>query len=752
MRSKLTLVANTSIAFQHNTARKGGAILIDDTTGINVCSNLLLKNARSELTSCFISTQPPVITDNSIEVMFNNNKASEQGDDIFGGMIGSCTVSSTTETGLSLLRNITVNNGTKYFNKTKVTSAPIQLCLCLNGTHDCYYDHPKFSVARGGTITVSAMAVDQVDEPVPAFVNSYFTNQKKGNSDVSRGQSVQKIKTSCTDLNFTITTELSEVELNLYASGPCSDFTRREIIIKMLPCPIGFEIASSQCKCEKRLQLYTNSCSIDNNSIRRSGDFWVGISRHSSGNYSGLVLQPHCPLDYCRGDTADIKIHNLDSQCGFNRSGILCGSCQSNLSLSLGSSQCQECSNSLLLGLLVTFVNMGIALVFLLFLLRLTVSTGTLSGLIFYANIVAVNKAIFIPSGTTNFLTIFIAWINLDYGIETCFFSEMDTYWHTWLQFVFPIYIWILVALLIMGSRYIAKFPKILGQNPVSVLSTLFLLSYAKILRTLITTFSASVLEYPDNSTQTVWLYDGSIGYLKGKHIPLYLFSLIFLLFLFLPYTLFLFVGQWLRALSNKRMRRLMNSATIKIFLDSHYAPYHVKHRYWPGLLLLLRCILFLIFALEMGGDRSTTLAAIGLTALGVASFTRTTGSIYTNGYLDILEGSFILNLGILTAATYHVELVGGNQVAVLKTSFGIVFFEFLGIILYHVYLQIKDTAVGEKVRSILVKSQLERIYLYRKQNATSGRTEININHATQPTSSYVELHELNRPLACTQD
>ena len=43
-----------------------------------------------------------------------------------------------------------------------------------------------------------------------------------------------------------------------------------------------------------------------------------------------------------------------------------------------------------------------------------------------------------------------IAWVNLDFGIEICFYNGMDTYSKTWLQFVFPVYIWVLVGLMIL--------------------------------------------------------------------------------------------------------------------------------------------------------------------------------------------------------------------------------------------------------------------------------------------------------------
>ena len=66
---------------------------------------------------------------------------------------------------------------------------------------------------------------------------------------------------------------------------------------------------------------------------------------------------------------------------------------------------------------------MGIVPVFVLLICKLTVATGTLSGLVFYANIVGANRAIFLPVKSTDAFSVFIAWLNLDFGIETCFYN-----------------------------------------------------------------------------------------------------------------------------------------------------------------------------------------------------------------------------------------------------------------------------------------------------------------------------------------
>ena len=77
--------------------------------------------------------------------------------------------------------------------------------------------------------------------------------------------------------------------------------------------------------------------------------------------------------------------------------------------------------------------------------------------------------------------SVFTAWINLDFGVETCFYNGMDAYSNTGLQFAFPFYIWVLVGLMIFVSYYSQSFPNLLGNNPVPIFATLILLSYAKI-------------------------------------------------------------------------------------------------------------------------------------------------------------------------------------------------------------------------------------------------------------------------------
>ena len=88
-----------------------------------------------------------------------------------------------------------------------------------------------------------------------------------------------------------------------------------------------------------------------------------------------------------------------------------------------------------------------------------------------------------------------------------------------------------------------------------------------------------------------------------------------------------------------------MNNVKLKAFLDTYYAPYNEKHRYWTGLLLVLRLVLLLVCAVNVLGDNSDNPLAISGATFG---FFWMVGIVYKNWYLGVLNASYNFNLGIL--------------------------------------------------------------------------------------------------------
>ena len=175
--------------------------------------------------------------------------------------------------------------------------------------------------------------------------------------------------------------------------------------------------------------------------------------------------------------------------------------------------------------------------------------------------------------------------------METCFFEGLDAYYKTWPQFVFPFYIWSIAGLISILSKYSSRVAKVMGNNSVPVLATLFLLSYAKLFRIIISALSYTIL-YTSDGRKAVWSADGNVEYLSSKHMFLFVVAVASMLFLWLPYTLILFLGQWLHICNYRLIVRSLFK--IKAFLDAHYGPLQDKHCYWFGALHLVRTAILL--------------------------------------------------------------------------------------------------------------------------------------------------------------
>ena len=102
-------------------------------------------------------------------------------------------------------------------------------------------------------------------------------------------------------------------------------------------------------------------------------------------------------------------------------------------------------------------------LIVVLITLNLTVSIGSINGLLLYANIVKLNETVFFPNGSIPVLNQFISWLNLDLGIETCLYNGLDGYTKAWLQFIFPLYVWLLMIGVIIGCHYSVRLTRLCG-------------------------------------------------------------------------------------------------------------------------------------------------------------------------------------------------------------------------------------------------------------------------------------------------
>ena len=698
--------------------KKGGAIFVPDTD----CEN----------TTCFMSTDKGYI--------FMNNTA-PQGPVLYGGLLDRCYVYDNMggqKLGIDVLKSIS-----KYKHTPEaITSDPVRICLCTeNHELDCTTRNLTVSDKyTGQIINLLGTVVDQDNNPKASYIRAGYNEITAG---LGKGEGRRETGNNCSKLSFHIFTRNHSATLVLQPESSCAslNFSSITVHIEVKSCPRGFEQNDDQCECDNRLSNHFKGidCDINTDTITtKESTTWLRYDE----NY--LKVQANCPLDYCKATSDNISLENPDEQCANNRSGVTCGSCQEDYSIGLGGSKCLQCtSNSPLIWLIPVFAVAGVALVALLLVCNMTISHGTLNGLIFYANVVSITRLTSLQSCFIHpILSVFIAWVNLDFGVETCFYLGMDTYQKTWLQFAFPLYIWLLVGAIIVVSHYSFTAVKVFGRNNISVLATLFLLSYTKILKTIITALNfTQVFEGSANDTSDplvpyyVWTYDGNIEYLERKHVALFAVALVFLVFLFLPYTLLLMFGQCIRSMPTQRrcVLRFLNSAAFVSIMDAYHAPYNNRHRYWTGLMLFSRCILFLGFSFNYNDSGLlTNMYITNFVLIGILTIKSCITKVYKNFLVNVLEICFLLNLVVLSGTIYYLGY-NNNVCICTSTSISASMVISAGILAYHTSLQLNKIRCFNSIKDFILAKHYHRLPADREEDAPAQRL---------PTRSVVELRE----------
>ena len=496
-------------------------------------------------------------------VLFQDNTARGPGDNVYGyGLKSICRMINSQKILRTSLRNDTpsvfkqVNPGL-----SSVATDPTRVCLCdsrgLPQCADIDYIFRNMSTRFPGEIfTVSVVVVGEDFGTVPGIIFSTLHMKNTGTSESTLPNTIHEVTEfrQCSDITLSIQTRLiDEMQIKLsYCDKNAEPWSREDVqqsiddfsffrdiddrllyqpVILQIPieeCPTGFSLRTTPpyvCTCHPKLvSMGIHECEIVNHTgwIYRMGTMWISSS-FSPNDSRGFAAHKDCPYCYCKTDNVSVSLESPDTQCALNRAGVLCGGCRANYSLALGTSKCLPCDNHNL-SLLLVFCIAGILLVLFIKVIDLTVATGLLNGLILYANIMCATKTVFISkfdfaeiNPFFKILYVFMAWLNLDFGIETCFFNGFNGYWKTWLQFVFPVYVWLIIIAIIVASHYSSRASKLFGNNSVPVLATLILLSYTKLLRTIITTFGFTVIDYPQHQT-VMWSFDGNIPYFGTAH------------------------------------------------------------------------------------------------------------------------------------------------------------------------------------------------------------------------------------------
>ena len=563
------------------------------------------------------------------------------------------------------------------------------LCYCSeNGSIDCYKDQLG-PIYPGETLNIMLAYPYSSYKIVELIVDVHDAKLPSTACKISSLQETKQIVTqTCTIVKFTILQVNShyqwcELIFKIYDIQLLD--SNDAFYIKFYPCPAGFTKIDGRCQCDPVLKsslLAIDDCDINDQTISRPANSWISATTNN-GTFTYLVSD-NCPFDYCLPYPSHFKLSlTADLQCQFRRHNLLCGQCLDGLSTVFGSSHCLQCSNVNMF-IIVPIAILGLLLVVLLFFLNLTVADGSINAFILYVNILSINSTIVFPLHDTASVVsyIFISISNLDMGIKMCFYDGMDDYAKMWLQLLFPLYLIVIAAILIITSRYSSKVQRLTARRALPVLATLFLLSYTKILRTVSSVlFSYStIVHLPSNHSKLVWSVDANVNMLEIKFIILFIVCLVIFILL-VPFNITLLFTRTLSRF------RIVNY--FKPLLDVYQGPFKIKFYYWTGLHLVIKAVFFGLSAL----DKNVNLLIGSMILFAIVAFVGYTCP-YKNWYQNCNEMILLFNIH-----AQYVLILSSQSTIAINVMIALAAVQFIFIMIYHIFNYTPAEAIKNKMK-----------------------------------------------------
>uniref|UniRef100_A0A1X7U929 Uncharacterized protein n=1 Tax=Amphimedon queenslandica TaxID=400682 RepID=A0A1X7U929_AMPQE len=644
--SHLFLLEPTNATFINNKAFSyGGAIYS------YVDRNLPLSDS---LCAIQIDSNKTNVSDINIKLNFINNTAGLAGNSMYVSPSYDCQQLK------SPLNTSALYNAISHFDHSngisnEIVSVAVTTQLCsINGVDKV---ETSYSFYPGQTLTIGLRTTDLNNVSSYAQVLTTLTKKFKYNgleydmdtsNQVNPKQQTQVVySNSCTPLNFQILPIVgNEKEQIFMRFAVFGYFSGAFVILEQLNCPLGFvyDNKTKSCTCSSFLKVFgITDCKIDNTKVLIPQASWLSIV--DPKNQLALEYTPHCPPGYCRTDTREINVTHTDDICMSNHAGIMCGQCKEGYSKTLFSSDCHNCNNNIKnISLLGFIVVSSILYIVLLFCLKFTINRGTMGGLILWYDVISLTPSVELLMTHSNIFKYFLYGISFtiyDLKIPFCVLNGSSTTDVMFIEYICSFYLWLLVIIIILISRCSTKVSNLTVGSSVQVLVTLMFISFSNLLSLSLNILTPARIHQLNTdgitSSRLIWFTDGSVLYGKDPvHIILMCTSIAIILLFVVPFILIGLFGA-------KLFRFRFMAMYLRPFIEALHGPYKDKHRYWFGLMLIIRTLVHTISAsLE---SNNTTLLLLAFT---------------------VIIGFYILGLGIVKP--YKIKILNG-----LEILFGIV-------------------------------------------------------------------------------
>ena len=362
----------------------------------------------------------------------------------------------------------------------------------------------------------------------------------------------------------------------------------------------------------------------------------------------------------------------------------------------------------------------------LLFILNLTVTLGTINGLVLHANMAwIISPLLHLRDRSVAVLHSYIYTANLGPSFEMCFYNGMNMYAKMCIQFSYPIYLILIAATFILGSRYSSKLYQLTFNRALPVLATLFMLTYTSILHAISSTsLYTTIITIPSHRSKNLWLLDPTIP-LYGWKFLLLIGVCLLLFFLLIAFNAIL--------LFTKPLMRFKLIHWFKPLIDAFLGPFKSQYYYWIGIQLLLRNVILVLSVLK-------SYLSAPICCIIVITLTIIQGYIqpYKNKLINVHELLLLYNFAIMCVLL----IFNGNEtmnIITVNVMVGLSFLHCLIILVYHVFAFIIanhcTTTVTAARKYIIEKCYARRQREIHNENNTMeiAETQYNFTNFREP-------------------
>ena len=704
--SFLVIGSNTSVVFSGNHANyRGGVFYVafEEEPGFTHEDCFLYLDSSDPF--CFNSDS---ISRLGITINFTGNTAA-YGSIVYGSVLQTCCW------GESLRKNVSNYSGNFFellaqneqvHNTFNFDSVIIDSDSTATPSANLVIDQTEFSAMPGQKFNITLNATDQLGRQVAVSITS--ASLPPHATDVQNYSALPEPILGTSNYWVLDSKGLSQVPLSVlgqqYQQVRVAVFTTdsavtQEITVNLTECAPGYEYSeeSLSCECLPELIEHGVDCSPEAQ-LTVPNDVWVGVvALHNQPSNAEAVAVYSCIFDYCKLGEKVIAAGDFDAQCaeGYNRGGLLCGSCTEGYSVVLGTRRCLQCRNNAFLALVIAFTAAGILLVIVVAFLKVSVSDGYVNGLLFYSHNLGPFILRLAPTAPVIFLP--VAFLNLDLGIETCFYNGMDALAYTGLQFIFPLYLYLLMGSMVFVARYV-KCPCHKSFSTGKTFATLLLISYPSVLRTctaVLRNVTVGPLTYLSVGSSIRWASDPSVHFFSGWHAALGVLSILLLIVYIIPLPLIL--------LFPAKIYSFKYTGKMKPLLDAFFAPYKPRFRCWLGIRILISIFLSTA-SLFLSLPYTVCLIVVVITVL---LFIQTLLKPYRGFYRNasnsfLLVNMIVILIGVLLLSDqynyYNTETLQQRRTIFSAAVVSIAYIVFLGVLLYHIFLRLPQSTQDKLV------------------------------------------------------